>query len=134
MHLAIDRGEGSLSQLIQIADRLLGRDVGYELLIKTFCANEVSNGLAQLRNDGLIESTGKLWKLTSNLETEDVDIIHVRRLKRLRGELKSEIRLAHEHGRVEDAVNAGRMLEIVQQQLLAAEPEAELAEVQDANS
>jgi len=114
---AIGNGDGVLPQLIEIADRLLGRNVGYEVLIKTFCANEVSNALAQLRLDEEVETTGKCWKLVSKLEDEDVDIISTRRLKRLRGELKAEIRLAHDHGRIDDAALASEMLAMVQGRL-----------------
>jgi len=118
---AIKEEQGDLATLMQIADRLLGRAVGYEVLIKTFLSNEIANGLKQLRVDGEVESTGRLWKPFGDLKSEDVTKISTRRLKRLRGELKAEIRLAHDYGRVEEATVAARMLEIVSQRLQSTE-------------
>lgn len=120
--LAIKDGDGHPKSLAKIADRLLGRVVGYETLIKTFCANEVRNALAQLRLDGLAESTGMLWKAADCLESEDVDIISVRRLKRLRGELESEIRMANQYGRLDDSKSASMMLGIVTARLAEVLP------------
>lgn len=114
---AISVGSGDLRELVKIADHLLGQEVGWELLIRTFSHTEVQHGLAQLRLDGKVESAGKVWKLVGNLESEDVDTISTRRSKRLRGELKAEIRLAHEYGRTEDAIAASKMLEIIEARL-----------------
>jgi hypothetical protein len=118
---SVSAGEGDLPTLIKIAGRLLGRDVGYEVLIKTFLANEVSNALAHLRTEGHVESTGRVWKPMAALQGEDVDIVSTRRLKRLRGELKAQVRLAHDHGRVPEAIAADKMLSILGQQLAAIE-------------
>ena len=84
-----------------------------------------------MRLDGKAESTGLLWKAANCLESEDIDIISVRRLKRLRGELESEIRMANEYGRVEDATSASMMLGIVTARLAEVLPpvEAETEEV-----
>ena len=121
----ISSGDGNTENLTQTAGGLFGNYVGYEMLIKTFLQSEVSNAVATLRNEGLVETVGKKWKLAGALESEDVDIIHIRRLKRLRGELKAEIRLAHEHGRTNDAINASDMLAIVSSQLVDAESDIE---------
>jgi hypothetical protein len=100
-----------------MAGCLFGQRVGYETLIKTFLSTEVSNGLAQLRLEGEVESTGKCWKPIANLQPEDVEIISVRRLKRLRGELKAQEVLAHNHGRIDEAVAVARMLEVISGEL-----------------
>ena len=123
--LAIDDGDGHPKSLAKIAGRLLGQDVGYDTLIKAFCAYEVRNALAQLRLDGKAESTGMLWKAADSLESEDIDIISVRRLKRLRGELESEVRMANQYGRAEDASSASMMLGIVTARLAEVLPSVE---------
>ena len=113
----ISSGEGSTEKLVEAAGRHFGYDVGYEVLIKTFLHNEVGNAVSSLRSEGLIETIGKQWKSTSELVPSDVAIISLRRLKRMRGELQAQVKLAHQHGLVEDAVAAGRMLEIVSNEL-----------------
>jgi hypothetical protein len=109
----ISSGNGSTEKLIEAAGRHFGHDVGYEVLIKTFLHSEVGHAVSYLRTEGHIETVGKQWKPTSELRPEDIDIISLRRLKRLRGELKAQVRLAHQHGRTEDAIVAARMLELV---------------------
>lgn len=117
----VSTGEGNFESLVELAGKYFGRDVGYEVLIKTFLGTEVGNAVSYLRNEGLIETVGKKWKLSSDLQLEDVEIISVRRLKRLRGELKAEVRLAHNFGRTEEAIAASKMLDIVSQQLTSVE-------------
>src|SRR3990172_6954861 len=97
---AIRKGDGNLSNLIKIAGCLLGQYVGYEILIKNLERSEVNLATSQLRVDGHVESIGKVWKAMEALESQDVDIVSIRRLKRMRGELKAQIRLAHDHGRI----------------------------------
>jgi hypothetical protein len=109
----ISSGDGSIQKLVEAAGRHFGHFVGYEVLIKTFLHSEVGNAVSCLRTEGQVETVGKQWKSIASLQSEDVEIISLRRLKRLRGELKAQVRLAHQHGRVEDAVAAARMLEIV---------------------
>lgn len=111
---SVGAGQGNTDDLMRLAGEHFGRSVGYEELIKTFLRSEVQAGLSVLRNDGHVESVGRKWKSVDNLNEEDVDVISTRRLKRVRGELKAEIRLAHEHGRFEDAVAATRMLDLLQ--------------------
>ena len=116
-HRLISSGNGSIEKLVESAGRHFGHDVGYEVLIKTFLHNEVGHAVSYLRSEGHIETIGKQWKPTSALQPEDIDIISLRRLKRLRGELKSQVRLAHQHGRTEDAIVAKTMLELVSSKL-----------------
>ena len=113
----VSSGNGNMETLTKLADGFFGRDVGYEVLIKTFLGSEVSNAVSFLRNEGHIETVGKQWKPAGELTDDDVTIISTRRLKRLRGELKSEIRMAHNFGKVEEAVLASRMLELVNEKL-----------------
>lgn len=127
----ISAGDGSIDKLVEVAGRFFGRDVGYEVLIKTFLQSEVSNAVTCLRSEGHIETVGKRWKLTEELRPEDVDVISTRRWKRLRGELKSEARLAHDHGRISDATAAGQMLSLVSS-MLASQESAEEAVRQEA--
>ena len=114
---ALSTGKGSLPELVRVADGLFSREVGYGILLNSFLANEVSQGLAKLRIDGAAESVGKIWKLANELDGDDVDKISLRRLKRLRGEFKAQILLDHNFGRTENAVAVARMLEIIEQQL-----------------
>ena len=107
---SISSGHGHTEELIQAAGRLFGRNVGYEVLIKTFLASEASNATSQLRIDGLVESVGKQWKPIGGLNPEDVDTILIRRKKRIRGMLKSQVRLAHQNGRIEEATEASEIL------------------------
>ena len=107
---SISTGGGSIEKLLEIAEQHFGHDVGYIPLIRCFLNNEVSNAVSCLRKDGHIETIGKKWKAASQLHAEDVEIISKRRLKRIRGELKSEVELAHKFGNVEDAVFAAKLL------------------------
>jgi len=118
----IGTGDGNIETLIKLAGSHFGHDVGYEALIKSFLGSEVSNAVSFLRNEGLVETVGKQWKPTDDLRDEDVEIISTRRLKRLRGELKAEVRLAHEHGRTEEAILASRMLDLVSTKLATTDP------------
>lgn len=117
----VSSGEGNFEKLIELAGSFFGRDVGYEVLIKSFLGSEVSNAVSYLRSEGAIETVGKKWKPASELQPEDVDIIQIRRLKRIRGELKEEIRLAHHFGRIDEATAASKMLKVVTEQLSSAE-------------
>ena len=119
-------GEKHLSELVEIAGRLFGHEVGYETLIKAFLAGEVAKALSLLRLDGEAESVGKVWKKTESLTGDDVDILSLRRFKRVRGELKAEVALAHAYGRVEDAITASQMLAIVTQKLHTEEAKQEV--------
>jgi hypothetical protein len=114
----ISSGDGNIQKLIESAGRHFGHDVGYEVLIKTFLQNEVSNAVSTLRNEGHIETIGKKWKPITTLEPTDVEIISLRRLKRIRGELQAQVRLSHQHGRIDDACTAGRMLETINIELM----------------
>jgi hypothetical protein len=118
---SIRAGEGNFETLMRCAGKHFGHDVGYETLIKTFLGTEVSNAVSVLRNEGHVETVGKKWKLADQLQMEDVQIISLRRLKRLRGELKQEIQLAHAHGLTEEAVAAARALEAIEAQLATVE-------------
>jgi len=122
----VSTGDGNTETLMKIAEVMFG-DVGYPKVLETFWRSELSNAVSFLRNEGLIETIGKQWKPIETLNTEDVEIISVRRLKRLRGELKAEVRLAHDHGLVEDAVLSSKMLDLVSQRLEAEE----LADVEE---
>jgi len=113
----ISSGDGNIETLKKLADGFFGEDVGYKVQIAAFLNSEIANALAQLRNEGLIESIGKKWKVNSELTGDDVTVISARRMKRLRGELKAEGKLAHEHGRLEEAAIAGTMLNIVSSRL-----------------
>ena len=106
-------GHGDLKTLTQVAREIVGNGVGVEKMLEGFYAGEVSKALAVLRSERRVESVGKDWKVTSDLDSTDVDTISLRRLKRLRGELTEEKRLAHEFGRTEEAVLAARMLDIL---------------------
>ena len=94
-----------------LARNHFGRDVGYEVLIETYLSSEVSNGCSYLRDEGLVESVGSQWKLKADMEPEDKEIVMTRRDKRLRGELKAQIRMAHEAGDTEAAIKAADMLQ-----------------------
>lgn len=77
----------------------------------------MSNAVSQLRNEGHIESIGKKWKSLDDLRSEDVDIIVNRRQKRIRGELKEQVRFNHAHGRTEDAITAAMALAAIESQV-----------------
>lgn len=108
---AVSTGKGDTKSLKAITREIIGNDVGIERLLDNLYASEVSKGMAVLRSERLVESVGKDWKLLASLDSSDVDTISLRRLKRLRGELRAELRLAHEYGRFDDAIRASKMLE-----------------------
>ena len=120
---SVNEGEFRLPAFTGIADHLMGRQVGYEQLIRTFLASEVNSALAYLRLDGKVESIGKLWKPVDSLESGDVDKISTRRKKRLRGELKAQERLSHQYGRIEDAIVAAKMITILTDSIEKSESE-----------
>lgn len=107
---AVSSGQGDIKSLKRITREIIGNDVGIERLLDNLYANEVSKAMAVLRSERLVETVGKVWKLMGCLDNSDVDTISLRRLKRLRGELRAQVRLAHEHGRTEDAILASDML------------------------
>jgi hypothetical protein len=110
----IKAGEGNLKNLMLLADAHFGsNDCGYHAVLRAFHAGEVNNAVSQLRLDGEVETVGRSWKSTDNLQSEDVDIITTRRMKRLRGEAKSLAKFAHEHGRTEAAISASHVVSIV---------------------
>jgi len=110
----IKAGEGNLKNLMALADAHFGsNDCGYHAVLRAFHAGEVNNAVSQLRLDGKIETVGRSWKSTENLQSEDVDIITLRRMKRLRGEAKSLAKFAHNHGRTEAAISASHVVSIV---------------------
>ena len=90
---------------------MFGVEVGVTTLMEAFCRNEVSKALAQLRLDGHVESIGSIWKAMESLNLEDADSISIRRLKRLRGELRSEVALNRKFGRWEEAALAQSLLD-----------------------
>lgn len=116
----VNAGEGNFETLMELAERSF-RDAGYHELLRTFWTTEVHNAVSYLRDHGdpteRIESIGKKWKPASELTVDDVEVISTRRKKRLRGELKAEVRLAHGHGRTEEAVLASKMLDLISQSL-----------------
>lgn len=125
VHRLISSGDGNIETLTRSAGQHFGYEVGYEALIKSFLQTEVSNAVKVLRDLGHIETIGKKWKPVEELQPNDVETIAVRRLKRLRGELKAGISLAHQHGRTEEAVAESQMLGIVDSCLRSPEPSAE---------
>ena len=122
---AVSAGDGNIEKLIEIAGKHFGSDVGYEVLIKSFLGSEVSNALTYLRGEGLVESIGRKWLPASELTTEQSTTVSTRRWKRLRGELKEEVRFAHEHGMIDEATRASELLALV---AIAKEGEAVVAE------
>jgi hypothetical protein len=114
----------------RVAREIMGRDVGVEELMESYYANETSNAMKQLRIAGETESVGGVWMRVADLTEANVETISVRRLKKMRGELKAQMTLAHDHGLVGDAAFAGRMLEVLHQELAKRETvEAETAAV-----
>ena len=110
----IKAGEGNLKNLMALADAHFGsNDCGYHAVLRAFHAGEVNNAVSQLRSDGEIETVGRSWKSTENLQSEDVDIITLRRMKQLRGKAKSLAKFAHDHGRTEAAISASHVVSIV---------------------
>lgn len=108
---AVSTGDGTIETLINnVAGKHFGRDVGYEDLIKSFLGTEVSHALAYLRSEGLVESVGKKWIPAAELTAAESTVVSTRRWKRLRGELKSEVRFAHEHGLMDEATKAAELL------------------------
>ena len=119
----ISTGDGNIETLISLADKQFGRSVGYHELLKTFLGSEVSNAVSFLRTEGHIESIGKKWKPVGELAEDDVNVIELRRKKRIRGELKASIVLAHNHGRTEEAITAAKMLELIAEPATNSEAE-----------
>jgi hypothetical protein len=108
IHRTVSAGEGDSKSLMELADAFFGTNqVGYHEVIKSFCQAEVNNATSQLRNEGLIESVGRQWKPVDRLASEDIDLIQVRRQKRVRGELKAGMRMAHERGDIKLATVFG---------------------------
>jgi hypothetical protein len=129
----ISSGDGNIDKLIEAAGGYFGHLVGYEVLIKTFLRSEVTNAVSTLRQEGCVETVGRHWKPVLALESDDVEQISMRRFKRLRGELKEEIRLDHAFGRHEEAAMAGKMLEVLSERLESGDVSAE-SESQDAHA
>jgi len=97
--------------LMKLADDHFGaNDCGYKAVLTAFHLGEVNHATASLRNEGHIESVGRLWKPAAELHGEDVEIIQKRRRKRVRGELSAGVRMAHRHGDINDAVSLSRAL------------------------
>jgi hypothetical protein len=109
----ISTGDGNIETLIEIAGKHFGHDVGYEVLIKSFLRNEVSNSLSCLRTEGLAETVGRKWKPADDLTMEESAIVSTRRWKRLRGELKAEVEFSHFHGLIDEATKASELLAMV---------------------
>ena len=107
----IRAGDGSIQSLVETAGNHFGNLVGYEVLIKTFLHGEVGNAVSYLRNDGWIETIGKQWKPVDSLESEDIEVIQMRRQKRIRGELQAGMKLAHERGDLDTAAIYGAALQ-----------------------
>ena len=106
----VNAGDGNVEKLMEVAGKHFGNDVGYENLIKSFLRTEVGNALAYLRTEGIVESIGKKWLPASQLTPGESVVVSSRRWKRLRGELKSEVRFAHEHGLTDEAIKAADIL------------------------
>ena len=119
----ISAGEGNFENLRSLAASHFGHDVGYQELIKAFLGAEVNNAVSCLRGEGKVETIGKKWKMADQLQLEDVQIISTRRLKRLRGELKAQVKLAHDHGQVDEAIAASRALDAITVRLEEVEQE-----------
>ena len=113
----ISAGEGNLEKLMQLAAVTIGNEVSNSQLVRSFLHTELSNAVSQLRNEGEIETIGKQWKPAANLNESDVETISVRRLKRIAGELRSQLRLDHEHGRTESAIETADSLAVVMRHL-----------------
>ena len=118
----VKSGQGDRATLDRVAREIMGREVGMEEVAAYFYTNEASNSMSQLRLAGDAESVGGLWLPVESLTDAHVETISIRRLKRLRGEAKAQERLSHDHGRVEEAVLIGRLLELLHQGLASQEP------------
>jgi hypothetical protein len=100
--------------LMKLADQHFGaNDCGYKAVLTAFLLGEINHATSSLRNDGQVESVGRLWKRAGELHEEDVAIIQKRRKRRIRGELKAGVRLAHNHCCTEDAVALSRALDVL---------------------
>lgn len=109
----IESGQGNWENLMRLAVEHFGKDVGFDVVLKAYYQVEVSNAVSHLRNEGRIETVGKQWKPVAELDDSDVDVISTRRLKRIRGELKTQVRFAHEKHRVDDAIKAAQVLGVL---------------------
>lgn len=109
----IEAGEGNSEKLMKLADEFYGsNDCGYKSVLKAFHQSEINNAASQLRIEGLVETVGKSWKSIEKLEQSDIDVITIRRMKRLRGEAKSLVGFAHNYGRTEIATTAANVASI----------------------
>jgi len=124
----IKAGDGSIQNLVETAGKHFGHLVGYEVLIKTFLHNEVGNAMSHLRNDGCVETVGKQWKPVSTLDDDDVGVIQVRRQKRVRGELRAGMKLAHDRGDIDTASLYGAAIQSLG--IVAAEQESPHSQVE----
>ena len=109
----IESGQGNWENLMSLATEYFGKDVGFDVVLKAYYQVEVSNAVSHLRNEGRIETVGKQWKQVADLDDSDVTVILTRRFKRIRGELKSQVRLAHEKQRVDEAIKASQALGVM---------------------
>ena len=89
---------------VALARAMFGREVGVDDLMESYCANQFNAAMAYLRSDRVAESVGREWVAVSQLKPEQVDGVTLRRLKRIVGELRSQVALDHETGRTEEAV------------------------------
>lgn len=110
----VKSGAGNRENLLKLAEaHFSSNDCGFAAVLGAFYASEVNNAVSQLRIDGEVETVGRSWKSIEDLQSADVDIITLRRMKRLRGEAKSLAKFAHEHGRTEAAISASHVVSIV---------------------
>ena len=109
----IESGQGNWENLMRLATEYFGRDVGFDVVLKSYYQVEVGNAVSHLRSEGRIETVGKQWKPVEQLDDTDVTLIMNRRFKRIRGELQSQIRLAHDKQRVEEAIAASQAFGIM---------------------
>jgi hypothetical protein len=111
---AIESGKRNTRDLLTLADAHFGsNDCGYRAVLNAFIKSEVNNAVSFLRQEGLIETVGKEWKLIADIDQDDALKITARRMKRLRGEAKSLTKFAHDRGMTEVAVTAANVVNIV---------------------
>lgn len=118
---AVTKGSGDSETLKQIAREIIGNNVGIERLLDNLYSSAVAQGMAILRSEGHVESIGKNWKLATLLDSDDVDTVQLRRLKRMRGEAVSQIHLAHKHGRIDDATYYASVRDSLNERIAASE-------------
>ena len=56
---AIDSGSGDREALIELGNECFGEDVGVNVLIRNFLADEVDDAITRLREEGLIQPVGQ---------------------------------------------------------------------------